>query len=271
MVGHRIAVTAFTILALAVGAGRLAAQEERSKAEGTRPDRLESLAAKLNLNDQQKEEVRKIESDFDRKLDPLEQKLWTLHQEERAAMCKTLTDDQRAKVHEVMRTTWDQELQTIGAKLGLNDEQKERIQKVRQQYEPKFRALMDEKVAKGEAGFRQFRELRAEAHKAMSQVLTDDQRAQLPGILREEFHKWHDAAARREMLNAIADKLGVNQEQREQLQKIQAEYNQQLEQPAAQFKRVRHEEHAAIEKILTPEQRTKLEDMLKIKSKGEEK
>jgi len=269
MVGHRIAVTAFTILALTVGAGRLAAQEERSKAEGARPDRLESLAAKLNLNDQQRDEVRKIESDFARKLEPLEQKLWTLHQEERAAMCKVLTDEQRAKVPEVMRTTWDRELQAIGAKLGLNDDQKQRIQKVRQEYEPKFRALMEEKAAKGEAGFRQFRELRAEAHKAMCQVLSDDQKAQLPAILREEFHKWHDAAARREMLNHVADKLSVTKEEREQLQKIQADYNQQIEQPAAQFKQVRHEERAAIEKILTPDQRTKLEDMLKVK--GEEK
>jgi len=272
MVGHRIALTAIALLTLAAGAGRLLAEEERGKAEGARPDRLESLAAKLGLDAQQKEQVHKIESDFHKKAEPLEQRLWSLHREEFAAMRKTLSEDQRAKLPEVIKSACGQELQAISDKLGLSDDQKQRLMKIRQEYEPKFRALMDEKAETGAAGFKQFRELRFAAHRAMREVLTEDQRAKVPGILREEFQKWQDPTARREMLGTIADKLGLSNDQKEQLRKIQADYNRQMEEPTAQFKQMHHEEHEAIEKVLTPEQRTKFEDMMKTRvGKGQEK
>jgi len=260
MVGHRFAVTAFTILALAAGGGRMVAQEERSTSEGTRFDRLEGLAAKLNLNDQQKQEVSKIQADFDKKAEPVQQRLWNLHQQEHAAMCKVLTEDQRTKLKDVLKAAWETEAQKVAAKLNLNDDQKQRMQKIREEYGPKFCALLEKQ---GEDTFKEFRELRSKAHREMHQVLSAEQRARMPAIMHEEFHKWHDAAARSEKLKIVADKLGVNNEQREQLQKIMTDYNRQMEQPTAQFKQMHRDEHAAIEKVLTPEQRAKFETLLK--------
>lgn len=266
MIGHRFAVAALTILALGLGNCLIAQEEERSKTEGARLDRLEGLTAKLGLNDQQKTAVGKIQADFDRKLEPVEQRLWSLHQQEYAACRKALTDDQRAKLRDVMKSTWEAEMQKVAAQLNLSADQKQRVQKIHEEFGPKFCALMEKQ---GEDSFKEFRELRSRAHQELGQILNDDQRAMVPGIMHQEFHKWHDPAARREQLKIVADKLGLNNEQREQFQKIIADYNGQMEQPTAQFKQFHQEERAAIEKVLSPDQRAKFEEM--VKGKGEQK
>jgi hypothetical protein len=262
MVGHRFAVTAFTFLALAIFGGRATAQEEANKAEGTRLDRLEGLATKLGLNDQQKQEVNRIQADFDKKVEPVEQQLWNLHQQEHAAMCKVLTEDQRTKIQDIMKTAWQTEAPKLAAQLNLNDDQKQRLQKIGAEYGPQFCALMEKQ---GADSFKEYRDLRSKVHKELRQVLTEEQRTRLPGIMREEFHKWHDPAARKEKLTAVADKLGLNNEQREQFQKIAADFNRQMEQPTTQFKQLHRDEHAAIEKMLTPEQREKFQTLSKSK------
>ncbi len=264
MVGYRISVTVVTILALAAGGARLTAQEERSKTEGNRSDRLEALVAKLGLNDRQKEEIQQVQKDFDKRAEPLEQRLWTLHQEEFTAMRNTLTEGQRAKLPELLKEAWDKELRRITGELGLNDDQRQRVMKIRDEFQPKCLALMDQK---GEDAFRQFHELRSAAHREVRQILTEEQRTKLPGIQREEFHRLHDPAIRREFMNSVAEKLNATKDQREQVQKIMAEYNPKMEQPTAEFKKLHQEERAAIEKVLTPEQREKL-DVLR-KSKGD--
>jgi len=264
MMGHRFAVAAFTILALGLGGIQLLAQEERSNTEGTRLDRLEALTARLGLSDQQKSEVGKIQAEFDKKLEPVEQRLWSLHQEEFAACRKVITEDQRAKMRDFLKGTWEAETQKIAVKLNLNEDQKQRVQKIRADYGPKFCALMEKQ---GEGSFKEFRELRSKAHQELRQVLTEEQRALVPGIIHEEFHRWHDAATRREELTMVTDKVGLNNDQRAQFQQIMTEYNRQLEQPAGQFKQLHQDERAAIEKVLTAEQRAKFEAM--VKGKGE--
>jgi len=260
MVGHRLAATGFALLVLAAGASRVTAQEERSKSEGTRFDRMEGLETKLGLNDQQKQEVKKIQSDFDRRMEAAERQLWKLHQQEEAAVGKILTEDQRGKLKAALKAAWDAETQKVANRLNLNDDQKQRLQKLRDEVGPKFTALAEKQ---GEDTFNDIRELRARVHKEMRQVLTEEQRAKLPAIMHEEFHKWHDAAARAEKLKMLGDRLGLKDDQREQLQKVMADFNRQMEQPAAQFKQLHKEEVAAIEKVLTPEQRQKFEAMFR--------
>lgn len=263
MMGHRFAVTAFTILALAAGSGRVSAQEEeRNKAEGTRFNRLEGLEAKLGLNDQQKQDVGKIQADFERKAEPLEQQLWKLHTQEHAAMCKVLSEQQRTKVRDVVKEVWQAEAQKIAARLNLTDDQKQQVRKIHEEYGPKFCALMEKEDADT---FKEGRELRSRALKELRGVLTADQRAMLPGIMHHEFQRMHDAANRREQMKTIADKLELSNDQREQLQKLQADYNRQMEQPTAQFKQIHEDEVASISKVLTPEQRAKFEAAFKAK------
>jgi len=261
MMWNRLGMLAFALLALASG-GQLVAQEER----GQRHDRLEALASKLGLSDQQKQEIRKIHADYDKKMDPLEEQIWTTHHAEHEAMGKVLTEEQRTKVPEVMKEVMHKELDKMADKLGLSEGQKQKLEKVHGQYEKKFHDLARQK---GEDARHKFHELRSEAMTTIGKELNEDQRAKLPAVMREEFHRMHDPSVRREHMKVFADKLGLSGEQKEQVQKIHSEYEQKIEKPVEQLKQLHKDEHEAVEKVLTQEQRTKLRELLKSRGRGE--
>lgn len=263
MMWNRLGVMALTLLALAAG-GQLVAEEKGQP--GRRHDRLEALASKLGLSDQQKEEIRKIHADYDKKMDPLEEQLWALHHAEHEAMSKVLTEDQRAKLPEVMKEVMHKELDKMADKLGLTEAQKQKVEKIHEMYAKKFRDLA---AQKGENARHKFHELRSEAMATVGKDLNDEQRARLHSVMREEFHRMHDPAVRREHLKAFADKLGLSAEQKEQVQKVHNEYEQKIEKLAEQLKQLHKDEHAAVEKVLTEEQRTKLRELLKSRGRGE--
>lgn len=268
MVWRRMAVTAFAIVALAAG-GRLAADEPAKTAPPAKGhDRLDAMAAKLGLNDQQKEEIRKIHTDFDQKLSDAEHQVWTLHHDEREAMNKLLTDEQRAKMPMVLKAARDKELQEIAGKLGLTDDQKKKLEAVREDHEQKFHEAA---AQQGDEGRRQYRDLRRVFYEAIGKELTDDQRAKLPGVLREEYQEWRDPATRREHLKAVADELGLTTEQRESLKKIHAEFDQKTEKPMADLKQMRQDERAAVDKVLTDEQRATVQKLRQEREAGEKK
>jgi Spy/CpxP family protein refolding chaperone len=266
MVWHRIAVLAVAVLAVVAGGGRLTADEPKDK----RHDRLEALATKLGLSDQQKEEIRKVHQDFDKKADPVEHQVWALIHEEREAVRKVLTDEQRAKLPEVIKEFREKMFQTVAGKLDLSKDQKQKIHKIYDEYEPKFRELTAQKD-KTEETHKQFRELRHQFVDAIRSELTDEQRAKLPAVLREEHHLWRNPTARREHLKELADKLGVSADQKEQLQKIYAEFDKKVEKPMAEVKQLHKDEHEAIEKVLTEEQRTKWRELRKSRGLDEKK
>ena len=56
---------------------------------------------------------------------------------------------------------------------------------------------------------------------------------------------WHDAATLTKHLKAIADRLDLSAEQREQAKKVLDEYRPKMEKLAAQLRQVHHEEHEA--------------------------
>jgi len=256
--------TALAIAALAAG-GRLVADEPKpAEPPAKGHDRLEAMTARLGLDDQQKGQVRAIHTDFDKKTADLEHQVWTLHHEEHQAMSKVLTDDQRAKLPGLLKAARDKELDEIATKLGLSDEQKKKLEAVREDHEKKFHEL----AAKGEEGRAPFHELRRVFHEAIGKELTDDQRAKLPGILREEYTEWRNPEKRREHLKAVGDELGLNDDQRAQLKKIHEEFDQKTKEPLAQLKQAREDEHAAVNKVLTDDQRQKLEQWRKDRESG---
>ena len=254
-----IAGTAVVVLALMVG-GRLLGEEKKARAEGKRFDLCNYIGDKLGLDEKQKEEIRKIRKDFEAKTDPLIDQLWTLHHEECEAMKKALTDEQCARLPAVLRAEKNKEFQKITSRLELNDEQKATLEKVREMYHKKFEELAQEK---GENKAKEFRELRHEAFNAACQALKPDQCARLLGVMREEFRLWRDPEVRRQHLKAIADQLGLSEQQREQEQKILDEYNRKIEQPASELKHLFRDEHEHMEKVLTPEQRVKWMELKK--------
>jgi Spy/CpxP family protein refolding chaperone len=267
MVGRRLIGTALAILALAAGGGLVADAPKPAEPPAKGHDRLEAMAARLGLNDQQKEQIRAIHTDFDKKAADLEHQLWTLHHEEHQAMGKVLTDDQRAKLPGVLKAARDKELEELAAKLGLTDDQKKKLEAVREEHEPKFHEL----AAKGEEGREAFRELRRVFHEAIGKELTDDQRARLPGVLREEYTEWRDPAKRRERLKAVGDELGLTDAQRAQLKAIHEEFDKKTADPTAQLRQARQDERAAVDKVLTDDQRQKLEALRKEREAGEKK
>lgn len=267
MLWHRMAVTALAILALAVG-GRLVADEPKAEPPGKGHDRLEAMAAKLGLNDQQKEEIKKIHTDFDQKSSDIEHQLFALHHEEHEAMGKVLTDDQRAKLPGLLKAMRDKELEKIAGEIGLNADQTKKLETVREDRETKFHEVAGQQ---GDEARARFRELRHELFEAIGKELTAEQKEKLPGVLREEYHQWRDPVSRREHLKALGDELGLNDDQKGQIKKIHGDFDQKTEPLTAQLKETRQAEHAAVDKVLTDDQRTKLAELRKAREAGEKK
>jgi len=260
MVRFRLAVLAVAVLALAAGGGRFLAFEKAEPAK--KHDHLEWLAAKLKLDAKQKEDIRKIHADFDAKADPVEHQLWALRHEEHEAMKKVLTEAQRDKVAETLKAMRAQEIQKIATELKLSDDQKMKVAKIREDFEPKFHELAAEKE-KGEKVHKQFRELRHQVISAIRAELTDEQREKLPLMLRQEHRYWRNTETRREHLKGLGDKLGVSAEQKAQYRKIHEEYDPKVKALHAELKKLHQEEYAAIEKVFTEDQRAKWKELHK--------
>ncbi len=238
----------------------LSAQESQKSDSDQRAQRLKAMTEKLGLNDQQQQQFRKLHADFHQKAQPLEQQLWRLHHEEHEAMEQVLTADQRAKLPEVLHAQWDQQWQTMSSKLHLNAEQKQHIDRIRNEYAQKFRDLFQQK---GEKSPQQFHQLRMQFFSEVSRELNAEQRAQLPMLLHEAFRQWREPTARSEKLKTIADQLGLSQEQRDRVEKIHRDYQPRCEKLVSQLKELRQTEHAQMEQVLTPDQRTKFETLIK--------
>lgn len=253
MLSNRIAGMAATILVLAAGAGTLTADEKNH-------DITDALGAKLGLSDQQKDEIRKICADTESKKEAVEFQLWTAHREARAELKKMLTDDQRAKLPEVIKEERNQELQPIASKLGLTDEQQAHIGKSLMQFKQKFQELATESP---DAARKQFGELKQQVFAAVCKDLNDDQRIKLTQVMRSEFHKWTNQQFQNEHVKAIENKLSLSSDQKSQVEKLISDCEQKIEKPVAQIKQLCQEESAAIEKVLTDEQRTKFQELMK--------
>jgi len=260
MVRFRLAALAVAGLALVAGGGRFLAEETGEPAK--KHDHLERLAAKLKLDDKQKKEIRRIHAAFDAKADPVENQLWALHHEEHEAMRKVLTPAQRSKAPEALKGLADQEFRKATAILKLSDEQKAKIDKIRETYAPKFREVAMGKEP-GEKAHKQFRKLRHQVVRAIRAELNDEQREKLPVVLREEHRFWRNPESRRELFKALGTKLGVSAEQKEQFREIHDRYDPKVKPLCAELRKLRQEEHAAIENVLTAEQRARWKELHK--------
>jgi Spy/CpxP family protein refolding chaperone len=172
------------------------------------------------------------------------------------AVHKVLTDAQRTKLAEDLKGMREKEFAALADKLGLSADQKTKIGKVRGEFEPKFRMLAMSKE-KGENVHKQFRELRHEFLEEVRPVLTEEQRGKLPIRMREEHHHWRNAAWRHEHLKEVFDKLDLSADQKDQVKRIHAEYDPKIKAEHEELRKLHHEEHEAMEKVLTDAQRTK--------------
>jgi hypothetical protein len=245
------------VITLAAGTSWLAAQDPQAQ----RPvrDWAEALAAKLNLTEQQKEQFRTIHKDFDAKADPLRQEIWSMHHQEREQMTNVLNEKQRAELPTVLQNARAKEFQEIATQLGLSDAQRQKIQKIQQEYGQKFHDLAGQQGANAQ----QFRDLRHEAMQAVLPELTEDQRARFPMMVGEEIRKWSNPEFRQTFWKNVGEQLGLDADQKQQIDKIHTDFAQQLEKPVAQLRELHRQQHAAIKNVLTADQKTKLEELRK--------
>jgi Spy/CpxP family protein refolding chaperone len=255
MVWQRLAVTAFMILAL-TSRSLLPAQEKGRPGKET--DRLDALALKLKFSDAQKEQVKKIYADFDKKADPLVRQLCTQRGEEWEALQKMLNDGQKKKLKEVIEAQAAKELQAVAEKLNLTEEQKGKVKKIRQDFWEKFLSLS---IKNGENMAREYRELHMDVVLAGRQVLTPEQCTKLHAIQKQDFDDWHDFIYRPEHLKAIGQQLGLNAEPLKQLQEVFAGHEKKLEQSKTKIRDLCKEECAALDKVLNAEQKAVLHEV----------
>jgi len=249
---QRLAVTAFTVLALAYGS-LLPAQEKEKKGS----DRLDALARQLKLSDKQKQQVKQIYADFDRKAAPLIQQLCTERDKEWQTLQKVLNEKQRAKLKEVLKAQGAKELKDIAQKLNLTEKQKEQVDKIRKEFWKKFLSIS---AKKGETLAQEYRELHTETVAAGRKVLTPEQCNKLHGIQHQDFDEWHDYIFRPDHLKALGEQLGLGAAQIKQLQQDCAAHEKKLDKPRAQLKQLCKEGCSGLGKVLTAEQRAKLHE-----------
>jgi Spy/CpxP family protein refolding chaperone len=259
MASRRFAMTALTALALAASLAvlpRLAADQPAGKNR----ERLAAWATKLGLSSDQQERIHKICEEYAEKAEPTEEQLWKLHHEAMDAVKGVLTPEQQEKLTTTVKTVMGRECRELADKFGLSEEQRQKVERIREEYEPKFREV----CAQGnETSRKQMRQLRSEFFGDIRQVLNDEQKAKAWGVLRQEFHQWRDPVARHQHLEAIGEQLGVSADQKAQIKKIHDEFKPRIEKLATQLKDTFHEERESIAKILTDEQRTKAQEMWK--------
>jgi len=257
MASHRLAVTALTALALAAGPAVLPwASADQSAGK----ERLAAWASKLGLSNDQQERVHKICEEYAEKAEPTEEQLWKLHHETLDAVKGVLTQEQREKLPAAIKAEMGKECRALADKLGLSEDQRQKVERIRDEYEPKFRELCSQST---ENARKQMRQLRSAFFADLRQVLNDDQKAKFFGVLRQEFHQWRDPVARHQHLEAVAEQLGVSADQKAQIKKVCDEFQPKVEKVATQLKETFQEERAAIGKVVTDEQRTKAQEMWK--------
>jgi len=259
MASNRLTATAFTALALTAGLAVLP-RAYADQPAGKDHERLAAWATKLGLSDEQQQRVHKICTEFAEKAEPAEEQLWKLHHEAIDAVKGVLTTEQREKLPEAIKTEVGKECRAVEDKLGLSEEQRQKVESIRTEYEPKFREVCSQST---EAARKKMHQLRSEFFGDLRGVMNDDQKVKFWGVLRQEFHQWRDPVARHEHLEAVGEQLGVNADQKAQIQRIIAEYQPKIDRQATQLRDTFHEERTSIEKVLSDEQRTKAQDMWK--------
>jgi Spy/CpxP family protein refolding chaperone len=250
MLRLRLAITALTVLLLASGS-QLPAEEKGS-------DRIEELSHKLNFSDEQKQQVKQIYSDFDRKADPLIRQLCAQRGEEWQALQSVLSDQQREKLTEALKAQAAKEMESIAQKLNLTEEQKAKIEKIRKDFWTKFLALS---TKKSKHLSQAYRELHMEVVAAGREVLTPEQREKLAAIQSQDLDDWHDFIYRQDHLKALGEQLGLSAEQVEQLQKLAASHEQKMQEPKAQLKQLCTAGCADLEKVLNSDQNARFHEV----------
>ncbi len=189
------------------------------------------------------------------------------------AITEELTPEQREQarrhiegrmVHAAVAQSVAERLRTAADKLGLSEEQRRKIRETHASFEDKYRALAGERRA-----------LLHDELKAISEQLTSDQRDRVQDFCEDRVvvvgievdPNDPDAIAQlretiADRLRAVADKLGLTEEQRSKIPEAHAVFAEKYEAQRTQRRDLRREELKALGAGLSPEQREKVKSCI---------
>jgi Spy/CpxP family protein refolding chaperone len=232
-------------------------------------ERIETAAEDVALTPEQRNKIREMHVPFAEKYRANRTERRNLVEAQLKAIAEDLTPEQREKaklyiegrmLHAAVAQSVAERLRASAEKLGLSEEQRNKIREVHNGYRDKYRALAGERRAL----------LRSEL-KAISEQLTSDQRDRVRDLCEDRavvvgtdsdltdpdsVGQLRETIADR--LRAIADKLGITEEQRNKIREAHAAFAAKYEDQRNQRRELRREELKAMGAALTPEQLEKV-------------
>jgi Spy/CpxP family protein refolding chaperone len=236
-------------------------------------DRVQAAGEKLSLTSEQRQKIREAHASFAEKYRANRTERRNLVEAQFKAIAEVLTPEQREKarhyvegrmVHTPIVQSVAERLRTAADKLGLTEEQRNKIRETHASFVDKYRALGAERRALLHDELKAIREQLTSEQRDRVQDLCDD-RVVVVGI--EIDPNDPDAIAQlretiAERLGALADKLGLTEEQRSKIRQAHAAFMEKYEAQRAQRRDLRREELNALGAVLTPEQRDKVKSYI---------
>jgi Spy/CpxP family protein refolding chaperone len=236
-------------------------------------ERVQAAAEKLALTPEQKSKIRDLHAPFAEKYRANRAERRELVEAELKAIAEELTPEQREKarryiegrmVRAAVVGSVAERLQEAADKLGLTEEQRGKIREIRTGFRDRFRALAGERRA-----------LLHDELKAIGEQLTSDQRDRVRNFCEDrvvvvgiEFDPNDPDAIGQlretiaDRLRAVADRLGLTEEQRSKIREAHAAFAEKYEAQRTARRDLRREELKAMGEVLTPEQREKVKSYI---------
>jgi Spy/CpxP family protein refolding chaperone len=236
-------------------------------------ERVQAAAETLALTSEQREKIREIHAPFAAKYRANRDERRNLVEAELKAISEELTPEQREKArrsiegrmaHATVAQSVAERLRSAADKLGLTDDQRQKIRETHAGFVDKYRALAGERRA-----------LLHDELKAISEQLTSDQRDRVRDLCEDRVvvvgieidPNDPDAIAQlretiADRLRALADRLGLTQEQRSKIREAHAAFVEKYEAQRTARRDLRREELKALGAVLTPEQLAKVKSYI---------
>jgi Spy/CpxP family protein refolding chaperone len=236
-------------------------------------ERIQAAGEKLSLTSEQRQKIREMHTSFAEKYRANRGERHDLVEAQFKAIAEVLTPEQREKarryvegrmVHAPLVQSVAERLRTAADKLGLTEEQRSKIRETHSSFVDKYRTLAAER-----------RTLLHDELKAISEQLTSDQRDRVQDLCDDRVvvvgveidPNDPDAIAHlretiADRLGALADKLGLTEEQRSKLRQAHAAFMEKYEAQRNQRRDLRHQELKALGAVLTPEQQEKVKSYI---------
>ena len=228
-------------------------------------ERIEAVADKVGLSDEQKTKIREAHTAYAEKYQKCRADRKELLSSELQAMGQVLTPEQ----HEIakgyiedfkaaaasadgpeigpIRETLADRLHAAIEKINLTPEQRAKIREAGAPFAEKHRAQRTERL-----------QLVQDELKSVSEVLTPEQRAKVRSLI--EARTVHSPVAQSvtERMHGLADQLGINSDQLTKIRDTHRSFTDQYDSLCDDRDHLLQEEFKAVNAILTPEQREKV-------------